>query len=1148
MIKEYNYYITTNRFSQIADDLDSAVRSYAKAIDKQNDEAAELREQARKLCSDHLIKSGLRNKSNSFINVDTEFFEGGELVEENLNKFIKNILKAHGYQKILWEYMGTTGLMTEISKSAMESDGYKYENFIPASLREVEFNKKKLRLSRNFNRLNDDSGFDWNKGYDPNYSIEKKGWFSDYDENGVWTRFSTSMENKFSESNINQEKKFIIKLIKTNRGCMLYDPDMILLNPILLWYFTQDNEIYGAEESDTSKMVEEIRVQMTELGVKQITEIAWKKSDSNISEKKENIFEQYKSILAGLIDEKAAILDSTLAERKAEENIYAEKNAVIEKESAALQRKIDAIIKAKPEVRTEEIVSALQSGKIQIPLDILEANEAVTAGFSDEEYDSFIEYAAELSGEKRKDFARACSILSISWNEYKSSGRTKQDCIKLLYEFIKNKKNSDFNYELTLNQIFENHTDNTYSEFKDFIDIKNIESIIKESLPEENQMTAFEYIHSIPEQDNAIKQQVYKGLFLAVKKYLTVRMSTGMSIKELFDYAIKINGGRLPKASFTPPVVGYVNTSSKASDVNNTIGNKRIFFESTTENFYKQLLSRPIPQKEIPLEFLEEKYGQAYNKNKKIVKIGFTSLNYNNSLNTKNDANENNIFYDLGETESINPVLLAILKKIYAPTEESKKKILEIAKTSNSNKEFIDTLKKEFSIEYNLADGDARDIYINENKSISNDFLNEYVQEFAEASEKRIQSAEYTSVNNIQISVPFRQLTTNEIETQDFGTVGSKMPLGTVLMKKKNEPAGMLEKTQPFYVRKFDNNNSENKNNIEEKYNKASSLEEAVFSKEEKKNVKILMNDLNEKTRTEIVHAANDDWNNITPLFIREFLWRQQNGRKTEGLVEEIKNYEHLSDIPKNVLEKFLRSGSVNGKLKSINFDSETLSFNEEIHIRNTTAKDKADSMSFARSLQHDLPTVSVIKLEEQEKEFLRHDWGISTESLSPIIKAYIKSGEWKHSPFRRNDAKFNISSGENVSNSVLINEKKLPKLENKTVPILGMKNRSSYTESSDYSKTENEASLSEELKEAIDNFAAEKGNSSNGKTKLERINENYEHDKAILAKSDPLFAKNQFWDVGEAKENGEMSERNIEKLSEIQSNSLLDTITRIDL
>ena len=43
---------------------------------------------------------------------------------------------------------------------------------------------------------------------------------------------------------------------------------------------------------------------------------------------------------------------------------------------------------------------------------------------------------------------------------------------------------------------------------------------------------------------------------------------------------------------------------------------------------------------------------------------------------------------------------------------------------------------------------------------------------------------------------------------------------------------------------------------------------------------------------------------------------------------------------------------------------------------------------------------------------------------------------------------------------------------------------------------------------------------------RMARINANYEHDKAVLAKADPMFARNQFWDVGHAEGSGEESDR----------------------
>lgn len=45
------------------------------------------------------------------------------------------------------------------------------------------------------------------------------------------------------------------------------------------------------------------------------------------------------------------------------------------------------------------------------------------------------------------------------------------------------------------------------------------------------------------------------------------------------------------------------------------------------------------------------------------------------------------------------------------------------------------------------------------------------------------------------------------------------------------------------------------------------------------------------------------------------------------------------------------------------------------------------------------------------------------------------------------------------------------------------------------------------------------------------QMNANYEHDKAVLAKEDPLFAKNRFWDVGHAEGSGELSNQEREKI-----------------
>ena len=65
---------------------------------------------------------------------------------------------------------------------------------------------------------------------------------------------------------------------------------------------------------------------------------------------------------------------------------------------------------------------------------------------------------------------------------------------------------------------------------------------------------------------------------------------------------------------------------------------------------------------------------------------------------------------------------------------------------------------------------------------------------------------------------------------------------------------------------------------------------------------------------------------------------------------------------------------------------------------------------------------------------------------------------------------------------------------------------------------------------------------------KMAKMNANYEHDKAVLAKEDPMFAKNQFWDVGHAEGSGEISNRELEKLATLQSEELLEQIKGRDL
>lgn len=1241
MIKEYNYYITTNRFSQIAEDLDYAVRSYALVIDKQDAETDSLRERARMLCSEHLIKSGLRNKNNSFINIDAEFFEGGELIEEYLNKFIKNILKAHGYQKILWEYMGTTSLMTEISKSAMETDGFKYENYLPAVLKEKIAQENKTKINRNFNRLGDDSGFDWSKSYDPNYTVEKKGWFSDYDENGVWTRFSSNTKSeaaaKKKENKINS-----IKLVKNEHGYMLYDPDKILLNPVLLWYLTQNDEVYGGEESDTVRLLEVIKNKLTENGNAKITEIAV--GSNNNKKDSEKLCEQYKALLGNLAEKKLTIVSFEKANKIAEENTAFEKNLLLEERSLDLQKKIASILKAKPQTTPEEISVALENGKTETTLDILEEEDAKLADLSDEEYQSFIERAAELTATKRAEFAKATAVISMNWNEYKTSGKTKTECIELLYKYVKSGKESDFNYELSLRQVLENTA--VAEILDDITETKALEQLVKESLPVENQESALEYIASLPEQPEAAKASVYKALYAAVKNYLTVRMSTGMSIKELFDYVVKSQGGKLPKASFTPPLVGYINTAnSEAVSAKDATGEKRIFFDGKVSALFEELMNKPLPQKEVSLEALEEAYEKSLSKkNRKTVKLGFKNPDV--VKNNGTEATESSAIYDIGDAKTINPLILAVLKMLYISEKESRKKLVELAKVSQSRQDFIRAVSKDFQIEYNFADENAREVFAEQNRNVQQEVLAEYAEDFENQAEKLVSNDKYKSARNIQIEAVFRQINQNQ----------TALPSGYSLMKQKKSAGGVLENITSLTSRLYEDSLLSSKDSI------AHNLVETQLSADEKQTVEILIAEMNEAEKEELIYAVGEDWNNITPFLIREFLWRKQNRRSVKNLSEEIKAYEKLGELSQSELKKYLASTAsaetveaqlfpvtkltpeekaellkeygikteglspvIKDYIKSGNwkkgkltasaqntdkaikaedeqktvkllFDKMTETEQKEIitfaginanaltpllikeylwrkknkkSLKNIASEvaaiEKLDTIPQSqldklltstavngnvRKVSLSAASVPVVKLTAEEKQHFQQTYGLPTEGLSPVVQAYIKSGVWRN---KRLTNRSLLSEQHNPEIALSRNAIEIPHSTIQTSISKAAPKRDVSFSSNSVSTTKSVAdtspseTISAPLKESLTRLAQSrhaKKQQNQEMTKLDRINANYEHDKAILAKSDPLFAKNQLWDVGHAEGESDSLDANIIKnIVSINSEEQLEKI-----
>jgi len=335
MLKEYLWYVQPGRYSAIAQEIEEAVQSYAISKNQSSKKKKDkLRAAAQQLCAHHLVHSGMREEQNVCINIDAEFCSEGTVNQENLNRFIKEIIKAYCYQKVLWEYMGTTSSFTCISKLAMEQDGFVYEDYLPVSYKrdaaqkEAEkikrenkvplyaytdgtvsehYDKKKARFS--FNALKDTSGFNWTKGYDPNDTVEKKGWHGAYDKDGYWVKVNES-EHTEEIGSIRQPVVQPLQLIKEKEGALLYDAAGFFSETSDILYIDALLHVYAHSQNDKTATVERIKEALQDLGVHTISHVAC----PDVGKKETR--ERYRKALGKLARDDLRIIEVKEAEHK----------------------------------------------------------------------------------------------------------------------------------------------------------------------------------------------------------------------------------------------------------------------------------------------------------------------------------------------------------------------------------------------------------------------------------------------------------------------------------------------------------------------------------------------------------------------------------------------------------------------------------------------------------------------------------------------------------------------------------------------------------------------------------------------------------------------------------------------------------------
>ena len=421
MLKELSWYIENDRFTGIVEEIESKAQQYSQAL-LTGTAIEDAREEFRRICQWHVEKSGYKTSKDSFINPDLEFFDGANINREALNTFEKEIIKAHMYQKHLWEFMGTTGCMTIISQSAMKEDGFVYEQYLPLSysknrkekspieniLKENpgtvpvyiypdgsvsnEYHRDKAKIR--FDILKDKSGFDWSrKGWDPNYEVEKTDWHGEYDENNSWVMVKEKNESEKQTSlpGAKLERIPVIEIIKDENETILYDPGYSLISVFEKIYLLADGEIYGAEQTDIDETVKIIKTAMAEIGAKKIDIIAGRKEiirRTGKNSRKENrdgkTIGLYKKLFGEYLSEGVKIKTAKEIQEIKKKIINKTHKDQIKDKGQYLLKKIQVAYESG--LKGEQLLKTLRTNTMQVPLSIYNKVDCINAGLSEENY------------------------------------------------------------------------------------------------------------------------------------------------------------------------------------------------------------------------------------------------------------------------------------------------------------------------------------------------------------------------------------------------------------------------------------------------------------------------------------------------------------------------------------------------------------------------------------------------------------------------------------------------------------------------------------------------------------------------------------------------------------------------------------------
>ena len=1020
MLKELSWYIENDRFTGIVEEIESKAQQYSQAL-LTGTAIEDAREEFRRICQWHVEKSGYKTSKDSFINPDLEFFDGANINREALNTFEKEIIKAHMYQKHLWEFMGTTGCMTIISQSAMKEDGFVYEQYLPLSysknrkekspieniLKENpgtvpvyiypdgsvsnEYHRDKAKIR--FDILKDKSGFDWSrKGWDPNYEVEKTDWHGEYDENNSWVMVKEKNESEKQTSlpGAKLERIPVIEIIKDENETILYDPGYSLISVFEKIYLLADGEIYGAEQTDIDETVKIIKTAMEEIGAKKIDIIAGRKEIIRRTDKKSRKENRdgktiglYKKLFGEYLSEEVKIKTTKEIQEIKKKIINKTHKDQIKDKGQYLLQKIQVAYESG--LKGEQLLKTLRTNTMQVPLSIYNKVDCINAGLSEENYRVLQNYYVPEN--KQQLFSNVILNLLLEEKMLMTSGKTLEELFDTVYRNIVQEKEIDevISIETTFEEL-----------------CKNPAKIITAEQVEETTLQALKNAkNELPEQSTIEKQKlVDEAVNNVIRNFSAIRMSTGMTPVEAVKLAAKTVGGKNGE-TFVPPVSGIVYSTP---GMNGSLGSgkeKRIFSDISLKDMIEKAKNTPPQTKEVEFKLDEEallKNGN-YNETVQIVKLDLSKRN------------------DLSSFLETQEVMGAEIDK-------------------NLIMEYVSSVKESYPAKKMLL--------------LNTILFNDYIKK-----------------NTIKTKEDVKEL----FKLSEISTRTRQVKIPNIFNKTDRE---IWYKTENF-----------------EKYGIPKGQLEQIILEEQ------------EKTEKDIQSVR------ITKEYSKPQELEKQYGVKEEDTT--INNYK-IAQV--EMVTKIKPVDKVIEELKSRDISKQNVSANitESINTRQSTyipARIKADG-KINRKI---LGTVSGNEL-VAEKNNLMNILSPVSEAKTPgrsnipdMIKQQI--AEQIHGP----QADF-------MQNTHIQNEySAVDLLQSKSGPSQGNIRETPQTGTAEYSINDKKLRTYTKTEPTPEEI------------RMAKINANYEHDKTVLAKEDPMFAKNKFWDTGHAEGSGEISNKEREKI-----------------